>query len=334
MVAEIAVSSGPIGGIAATADGQRLLVSNCRGDSVSLIDTRNCAVLQTITGTPEPFAIALPVGANNRAYVTTATAPYDAIAVVDMRAKMVVATYPLAFSVTDLAVSADGNRLYASRTEPGLCDIAVLDPTTGDLDVIEIATEPGTTAEHVCISSDAQRLYVAVNGPYDGRLVVIDTVERHITHRIEIGSPIRDVALSPDGGTAYVASCGTDFGTAVDVIDSRTSMVVSTAKVGASGGFVTQLALSGDGDRGYLVGDGGVTVLSLPARQVIGTIPTNTPPSCVIESPDGTWLYVADYAGVVTVVSVASLLVGEVGEEHDDITCGLPALRTLEPALI
>ncbi|HZE14491.1 MAG TPA: YncE family protein, partial [Mycobacterium sp.] len=126
VVAEIAVNSGPVGGIAATADGRRVLMTNYRGDSVSVIDTRSGAVAQTITGIEEPLAIAVAGAGNDRAYVNTASAAYDAIVAIDMRANTVVATHPLAFSVTDLAVSTDGKHAYASRSEEGRADIAVL----------------------------------------------------------------------------------------------------------------------------------------------------------------------------------------------------------------
>ena len=330
VIAEIAVDNGPIGGIAATADGSRLITTT-NGNSVSVIDTRTCAVVQTITGIEEPFAVAMAAADGNRAYVNTGSAAYDAIAVIDLRAATVVGMHPLAFNVTDLAVSPDGKHVFASRTEGERADIAIVDTTTHDVDVVEIAAAaPGVTAQHVRISADGRRLYVAANGPYDGRLVVIDARERHIIGSIQIGSPIRDVALSEDGKTAYVASCGTDFSAVIDVIDARTGMVTSTAKVVGIGRFVTQLALSRDGDRAYLVSESGITVLSMPEQEIIGAIPAGTQPSCVIETPDGRRLYVAGYSGSVTVASIASPVVQAAAE---DLTAGLSQLPMLEPAL-
>ena len=51
----------------------------------------------------------------DRAYVSTVSPAYDSIAVIDMSTDTVVATHPLALSVSDLAVSADGKHVYASR---------------------------------------------------------------------------------------------------------------------------------------------------------------------------------------------------------------------------
>ena len=72
------------------------------------------------------------------------------------------------------------------------------------------------------MSPDGRRLYVAANGASTAELVVVDTQRNRVLSTVEIGSPIRDIALSPDGATAYVGSCGPDFGTVLDVVDTRT----------------------------------------------------------------------------------------------------------------
>ena len=126
---------------------------------------------------------------------------------------------------------------------------------------------------------------------------------------IEIGSPIRDIALSPDGATAYVGSCGPDFGTVLDVIDVRdvrASAITNTYKIGDAAGVLAQLAMSRNGQRAYLVGDQSVTVLSTSTQDIIGSIEIGGQPSCAIESPDGKRLYIADYAGMVTVLGIAA----------------------------
>lgn len=330
LAADIAVNSGPICGVAVTADGKRLMVTNHRGNSVSVIDTGTCAVVNRITGTDEPFAIATSSD-SKCAYVNTASPAYDAIVAIDIRANTVIATHPVAFSVTDLAVSPDGTQVYASRTG---ADVVVLDTATDDIDVIDIVAAPGMSAEHLRISPDGRRLYVATHKPSGGELVVIDARAKHVIDTLEIGSPIRDLALSPDGDTAYVVSCGPDFGAVIDVIDTRTNLFTSTVKVGAIGGFVTQLVLSGAGDRAYLVNAGGVTVLSTLTQEVIGTITLGTQPSCVIEGPHRNHLYVADYSGAVAVVTIAPL----VDQAEDDRTArhewALPAPLQREPALV
>jgi YVTN family beta-propeller protein len=336
MVVEIAVNNGPISGIATSPDGTRLLVTNHGRDSVSVIDTDTCRVVETVADLNEPFAIAMGREDAERAYVSTVSTAYDSVGVIDVCTNTLVAAYPLALSVTDLAVSPDGRYVYASRNGASGADVAVLDTTTECLETVEVATTPGTTAECVRVSSNGTRLYVATNGPAGGRLLVIGTqpesdepgAERSSRRRkrptrprgnaeqtglramgtIEIGLPVRDVALSPNGAIAYVASCAPESGAVIDVVDTRTNKIIGTRKIGEVDGILTGLTLSADGDRAHLVSDDSITVLCTLTHDVVGTVGVRNQPSCVVESPDAKYLYIADYSGVVTVAPVASIV--------------------------
>jgi DNA-binding beta-propeller fold protein YncE len=302
--AEIVVPQGAVSGIAVSADGSRLMVTHYGDDSVAVIDTGRGAVAHTVVDIDEPFVVASASG--GRAYVGTASAAYDSILSFDMDDSRVVAEHPLAHSVTDLTVSPDGQRIYASRTAANGADIAILDTVTGTEDSIGIATTAGTAAQCVRVSPDGGRLYVAVNGPFAAQLLVIDTHSNLVTDTIEIGSPIRDIALSADGAIAYVGSCGPDFGAVLDVVNTQSNSIANTYKLGEIARSVTQLALSRDGLRAYLVGDSSVTVWSTSTHDVIGSIVTGAQPSCATESPDGNRLYIADYAGAITVLTISS----------------------------
>ena len=305
VAAEIAVQRGAVSGIAVSPDGTRLMVTHYGDDSVSLIDTGHGEVAHTIVDIDEPFAIAVS-DTGGRAYVSTASPAYDSILTFDMDDNRVVAAHPVAHSVTDLTVSPDGRHVYASRTAANGADIAILDTETGKEGSIGIAATAGTAAQCVRVSPDGRRLYVAANGPFAAELVVIDTRSKHVVNTIEIGSPIRDIALSRDGAAAYVGSCSPDFGAVLDVVDTRSGTVANTYKISEIAGWLTQLALSRDGQRAHLVGDHSVTVWSTSTHDVIGSIVVGAQPSCVTESPDGHRLYIADYAGAITVLTTAS----------------------------
>ena len=308
-VAEIAIERGAVSGIAVSPDGARLMVTHYGDDSFSLIDTASCAVAQTVIDIDEPFAIAVSERSAGRVYVSSASAAYDSILAFDTDANRAVASYPLAYSVTDVAVSSDGRHVYASRAAVNGADVAVVDTWTGDDDAISIATTAGTTPECVRVSPDGRLLYVAANDASTAQLVVIDTRQRRVLNTVEIGSPIRDIALSPDGATAYVGSYAPDFGTVLDVVDirdTRTATVTNTYKFGDIAGLLAQLTVSRDGERTYLVGDQSVTVLSTSTQDVLGGIAIDGQPACAIESPDGSRLYIADYAGTVTVLTIAA----------------------------
>jgi DNA-binding beta-propeller fold protein YncE len=335
--AEIAVQRGPVSGVAVSPDGDRLIVTHYGDDSFSLIDTAAGEVTEAVVDVDEPFAVAVS-NDGSRVHVSTVSAAHDSILTFDIDADQTVALHPSAHSVTDLAVGPDGRYVYASRTAAVGADVAILDTKTGKEDAIVIGATAGITAGCVRVTADGRRLYVAANGPFVAELVVIDTRSKRVVNTVEIDSPIRDIALSADGDTAYVASCLADLGAVLDVVDTRTNAVASTHKIGEITGLVTQLALSRDGQRAYLVGDSSVTVWSTATHDVIGSIVTGAQPSCVTESPDGSRLYVADYAGMITVLATASTSEGTDAPRHDEVPTAphqwaLSNLLSLEPTL-
>lgn len=361
VVTEIFVHEGPIGGMVASPDGSRLMVTNYGGDSVSIIDTDSCRVVGAVPGVREPSAIAA-AGAG-RAYISSASGVYDSIEVVDVCTGKVVATHPLALSVSDLVASADGRHVYVSRNGTAGADVAVLDTTTGSVEAIDISG-PGTTTQCLRISADGARLYVGINGPDGGKLVILGAPSEDrpsgrarrrrqepaprpgaltVTGVVEIGLAVRDVALGPDGGVAYVASCCPEVGAVVDVVDirdTRTPRITSTRKLGEITGNLTGCTASRDGERAYLVSDDAVTVLCTLTQDIIGTIAVTEQPSCVVESPDGKRLYLADYSGAVIVAAVTALaptaslaIEGAPARSHASADWLVPQVLQYEPAL-
>jgi DNA-binding beta-propeller fold protein YncE len=317
---EIAVERGAVSGIAVSPNGDLLMVTHYGDDSFSLVDTNSGAVAQTVIDVDEPFAVAMSDESAGRAYISSASASYDSVLAFDISANRVVESYPLAYCVSDLAVSPDGRNVYAGRTGADGADIAILDTATGDEQTIGIAGA-GTVTECLRLSADGRRLFVAANAASTAELVVVDTRRNQVLSTIEIGSSIRDIALSPDGATAYIGSCGPDFGTVLDVVDvrdARKCSVAATYKIGDVAGVVSSLTLSRDGSRAYLVGDTTVTVLSTRTHDVIGSIATGAQPSCAIESPAGNRLYIADYAGTVTVLAVDAAAIPATALTSDD----------------
>lgn len=339
-VARIAVTRGAVSGLAISPHGDLLAITHYGDDSFSLVDLDRGAVKQTVVDVDEPFAIAVSDESAARIYVSSASASYDSVLAFDTDANRVVQTYPLAYGVGDLAVSPSGRYVYVGRTGVDGADVVVLDTSNGDEHAINIATA-GTVTECLRLSRDGRHLYVAANGASTAALVVVDTQGNRILSSVEIGSSIRDIALSPDGGTAYIGSCGPDFGTvldAVDIRDARTCVVSATYKIGDAAGVLSRLALSQDGSRAYLVGDTSVTVVSTPTMDVIGSIATGAQPSCAVESPVGDRLYVCDCAGTVTVLAVdATSTPASVLPSQDDATTLQPwdfvDLLALEPSL-
>lgn len=329
----------------------RLILAHYGSDAISVLDTTTCRVAATISGLAEPFAVATSGAEDARAYVSTARAACDSVDVVDVCTDRLLASHRVAHRISDLAVSPDGTRSYAARNGVRGADVAIIDTEAGECGVIELAATADVTTECVRISRDGRRLYVGTNGPAGGALHVVDLDAAgppRIAAVVELGLPIRDVAVSADGRTAYVASCGPVVGAVVDIVDTgvdtrldtgvgtRAAKIIRTRKIDEITGPLTRLTLSRDGGRAYAISDDRVTVLSTRTLDVVGEITEAEHPSCIAESPEGTRLYVGDFAGAVLAARIAAPAPAAIASEPhhgESSTAWLPPFGAREPAL-
>ena len=294
-----AVGRGPIGDVAANA--VAVVVTNYGDDSVSFVNPDTLTVEETIGVPGEPFAA---VVSDERAYVSTSSASHDAVTVIDTATRTVIATYPLAFGITALAVSPDGKRLYAGRTGRGHVDVAVIDTTAERVGTIDIATGAGIGVDAVAVDPTGKRLYVATTDVRGSQLVVVDAETTRVDRKVWVGAPVRDLTFAD--GTAYVLTSDRVRGGAVSVIDMSTNRITDTVELGI--GAPIQMTLSPDKTRAYIVDYDHVAVLCTLSHAVVNTVTIAARPSCVAVNSDGGRLYVADYAGDVSAFSVESSL--------------------------
>ncbi|WP_233213640.1 YncE family protein [Mycobacterium hubeiense] len=292
----VAVECGPVGDFGVDADGGKIVVTNPADHSVLVLNRDTLAVEGSIA-VPQPFAALV---ADDRAYVTAATEGTDGVAVLDTNTMSVIATYPLAFSITALAISPDGKRVYAGRTGTDRVDIAVIDTTAERVGTIDIAHGPGISADAVRVDPLGRRLYVATTDARGSQLVIVDIETAQVEGSVWIGSPIRDLALGADA-TAYVLSSDRAHGGIVDVVDLAAKRITDTVTLG---GAPTQLVLSTDGARVYVVDYDRVVVLCALTNELLETVQVGARPSCVAATRDR--LYVADYSGGISVFSVST----------------------------
>jgi YVTN family beta-propeller protein len=297
-VGAAAVRRGPIGDIAASAV---VVVTNYGDDSVSFVNPDTLEVEGTIGVPGEPFAA---VVSDDRAYVSTSSENHDAVSVIDTNTKTVIATYPLAFGVTALAISPDGKRVYAGRTGRGHVDVAVIDTPAERVGTIDIATGAGIGLDAIVVDPSGKRLYVATTDARGSQLVVVDAETARVDRKVWVGSPIRDVAFAD--GTAYVLTSDRARGGAVSVVDMSTNRITDTVELGI--GAPTQMTLSPDKTRAYIIDYDHVAVMCTLTHAVVNTVAVDARPACVTVNADGGRLYVADYAGDIHAFSVDSTL--------------------------
>jgi YVTN family beta-propeller protein len=144
---------------------------------------------------------------------------------------------------------------------------------------------------------------VAVTDARGSRLVVVDTETSSTVRVVPVGAPIRDIAHAT--GAVYVLTSDRAAGGAVHVVDLATMKVTDTVTVG---GAPTQMAISADQSRAYIVDYDQVAVLCTLSLDIVDALKVEARPSCAAQGADGSRLYIADYSGAVSVFSVESTI--------------------------
>jgi len=291
------VGRGPIGDIAVGSAG--VVVTNAGADSVSILD-RAGRTLGDVSLAGEPCAV---VVTEDRAYVATASASHDSVSVIDLDTRAVVAAFPVAFGVTALAASPDGKRVYAGRTAHDRVDITVIDVVAERAGTIDVGHGPAACLDALRVDPNGKRLYAAVTDVDGSKMIVIDAETSRVQRVVTVGSPIRDIAYA--GGAVYVLTSDRAVGGAVHVIDLATDKVTDRVELG---GAPTQLVMSSDHSRAYIVDYDRVSVLCTLTLDVVDSLSVDARPSAVAPGADGSQLYVADYSGAVSVFVVESTM--------------------------
>ena len=326
----VKLDRGPIGGIAVTADGRRLLATNYGDDTVSIIDTATCKIVSTVFQANEPFSIAAGPAGTGWVYVTAGSTDLDAVLAIDVDTAEIAGCYPVAMDIGDLVADPTTSRVYLTRTGSAGVDVLVLDAAMRPTGSVSVSGHPGAAAAGLRISADGRRLYAVVRQPTGDTVTVLDR-DLNLIDTIKIGASIVDVAVSPDGARLYMATSGPDGRSRVHVVDARTHAVSASRALEAQ---LIQLIAGRDGQRVYLVTESAVLVLCARTNETLGTLTCVTEPSCAAESPDGGRLYIAGFDGRVSVASLAGLpapsaLLHDQLELDDAVT----RMLQLEPAL-
>ena len=292
----------------------RAFVTDERGDTLTVIDTRTYKVEKTLTVGKRPRGIGLsPDG--TRLYV--AVSAENKIAVVDPKTLKVLRKIPAGSDPETFAVHPNGH-LYISNEDDA--QASVVDPNTGKLIAeIPVGIEPEGVAvapngEKVIVTSESTNMLHVIAVPehqlianilvgsrpreahftadsqfafasaeIGGEVVKVDMNSYKVIQKASLADVLpaakpKDIRLSLDGKTLFVA---TGRANAIAVLDADTLQLQTSIPVGKR---VWGLALSHDGKHLYTTNGASdnVSVIDTSTYKVIATIPTGKAPWGVV----------------------------------------------------
>ena len=273
--------------VAVSPDGKYLYVANSdldQNNSVSVVDTGTYEVTATIglgSSVAVTNVVVSPDGTHVYATVSFpgADGSGDSVKVIDTTTNTVTTTIahadPQCPFPVGLAVSPDGQRIYAVFSQSVLIDIQGENPVKGNVSVIDTATNKviNTIAVNpggVAVSPDGANLYVA--DFLTGSVSVIDTAANAVTGSYRVGSDPIGVAVTPDGTHAYVTNS-----------DSNSISVIGLAPAGTKGdGGTAQYTVTMAGSTATCTAKGssqcntaGTTVFLLDPPGTVATVPAD-----------------------------------------------------------
>jgi YVTN family beta-propeller protein len=202
-----------------------LYVTTELDSSVSVIDPHTLKVVGSVpTGQAESHMLAIsPDG--RRGY--TANVGPGTISVLDLEARKLVTTIPVAPKIQRVSVSVDGKLVFTSdQTESRLI---VIDAFTNMIKARIALPGPGYGTAP---TPDGRWLVVAV--PAKNEVAIMDLSTMQVAHRITVPAAPQEVLIRPDGRVAYV-SCDASHKVAAIRTSDWTVDHLITAGPGADG---------------------------------------------------------------------------------------------------
>lgn len=239
-------------GIAVKGDGTRIYVSSSTGNTVTVIDTATGVTKATIV-VANPTAIAInPAGS----VVYVANGSGATITKISTSTNKTAGTVRLTAggTATELAVSADGKRIYvAGAKAAGGGQISSFSSTATAATVI---ADTGSAPIGIAFSQALQKLYVA---DADGGLTIVNTAT-NTAGFLNIGHPLSGIALTKDS-SALMVTTSTGLVAALSTADAAAVGVTTLGVVSAQ----PVLVISPDGTKMFVtdLGNGTVHALSL-----------------------------------------------------------------------
>jgi YVTN family beta-propeller protein len=160
----------------------------------------------------------------------------------------------------------------------------------------------GVNGHEVAVSPDGKFAYVPIYGNSgvgkpgtDGSTIdVIDIADRKLAYSIDLGKPLRphNPAFGPDGNL-YVSA---ELSQSVDVIDPKTRKIIAELPTGQDESHMFIIRPGPDNPTIYTanVHAGTVSVVDIPTRKLVTTIPVSKMVQRISIEPDGLYVFTHD----------------------------------------
>jgi YVTN family beta-propeller protein len=160
----------------------------------------------------------------------------------------------------------------------------------------------GVNGHEVAVSPDGKFAYVPIYGNSgvgkpgtDGSTIdVIDIAGRKLAYTIDLGKPLRphNPAFGPDGNL-YVSA---ELSQSVDVIDPKTRKIIAELPTGQDESHMFIIRPGPDNPTVYTanVHAGTVSVVDIPSRKLVTTIPVSKIVQRISIEPDGLYVFTHD----------------------------------------
>lgn len=317
VTATIHVGTFPVG-VAVAPDGKLVYVANFADGTISVVDTSTNTVTNTFNlgNRSLPTMLAITPDGNNLYVVDQGRLT---ISVVSTVTGSVVTTIPVNDAAA-VAITPDGSRVYVQGVSDSFSSVDVIDTATNT--VIASIPVPGIVSFGIADTPNGRNIYVT--GGFTANVSVISTSTNTAFATIPDPGRPEGIAISPDGGRAYVTNLGNAAATGhqVDVIDTSTNTVVGSISVGAD---PEALAVTPDGALVYVknAGDGTVSAIDTSTNTVIATVQTEPTPAFVPLIPPAGSVAIANLSTPFAVFTIDNLNISPQGfHEQGDFTLG------------
>jgi len=271
-------------GIAVHPNGSYVYVSNSSAQSIAVIRTSDNTITATIPIAGAGYLGGMAIHPNGTYLYVTDSDGYRLV-VIRLSDNTVVASVPVNTHPYDVTILPNGNYVYVVNWHSN--NVSVI--RTSDNTVV--ATIPVGT-DPIGIMANPNGSYVYVNNGNSSSVSVIQTSNNTVIATVPVGSNPERLTVLPNGNFVYVVNrvSGT-----VSVINTLNNTVTATVTIGNNNPWgATALPSSNYIFVTNCTGDD-VSIIRTSDNAVIGSITVGNYPYDIKSSPNGSFLYVANY---------------------------------------